>query len=68
MHQSRYKSLMQMLRQWRYLKLLKRSGRGHDSTGIKGTKPGELALICPACPHLGINLPEDWDLAPPELQ
>lgn len=59
---------MRMLRQWRFLKLLKRGGRAHDPTGITGTKNGELALVCPACPHPGINLPEDWENAPPDMQ
>jgi len=55
---------MRIIRQWRNLKGLKRGGRGHDEGGIDGTKPGELALLCPACPHPGINLPPDWNLAP----
>ncbi|KAJ7760606.1 hypothetical protein B0H14DRAFT_3511096 [Mycena olivaceomarginata] len=25
---------------------------------------GELALLCPACPHPGINLPVNWDKVP----
>ncbi|KAJ7301593.1 hypothetical protein DFH08DRAFT_978614 [Mycena albidolilacea] len=28
------------------------------------TKPGEVALLCPACPHPGINLPPDWHTVP----
>jgi len=62
--QDRYDEFMRIVRQWRNLKLLKRGGRGHEDGGILGTKPGELALLCPACPHPGINLPPDWDLAP----
>jgi len=38
--------------------------RGHASNGIYGTKPGELAVWCPACPHPSINLPLNWELAP----
>ncbi|KAJ7745405.1 hypothetical protein B0H14DRAFT_3097150 [Mycena olivaceomarginata] len=32
---------------------------GHDmcEDRINVTKPGEVALLCPACPHPGINLP-----------
>ena len=63
--QDRYDKFMRIVRQWRSLKQLKRGGRGHEDTGIDGTKPGELALLCPACPHPGINLPPDWELAPP---
>lgn len=65
---SRYRALMRILTQWRHLKLLKRGGRGHDPSGAEGTQNGELALRCPSCPHPGINLPEDWHSAPPELQ
>lgn len=54
------------MREWRYLKSLKRSGRGHDPGGHKNTPPGGLAVLCPACPHPGKNLPEDWAEAPPE--
>ena len=49
-----------MLREWRHLRLLKRGGRAHDATGTEGTAPGELAVLCPACPHPNINLPVDW--------
>ena len=45
-----------MLRQWRHLQLLKRAGRGYYVEGVNSTRPGELALLCPACPQPGINL------------
>lgn len=54
--QPRYVELMRMLIQWRHLKLLKRGGRGHDPSGAAGTQPAELAVMCPSCPHPGINL------------
>ncbi|KAJ7732502.1 hypothetical protein B0H14DRAFT_3085639 [Mycena olivaceomarginata] len=41
-------------------------GRGHDLGGAAATKPGELAVSCPACPRPGINLPDDWENASPE--
>ena len=44
--------------------MAKRAGRGHDPRGIDGTKPGELAVECPACPRPGVNLPKDWADAP----
>ncbi|KAK0467694.1 uncharacterized protein EV420DRAFT_1616586 [Desarmillaria tabescens] len=65
---SRKAALMRMLIQWCHLKLLKRGGRVHDITGPEGTKPGELAVLCPSCPRPGINLPPDWDQAPPHLK
>ncbi|KAK7022691.1 hypothetical protein R3P38DRAFT_3540056 [Favolaschia claudopus] len=34
-----------------------RAGRGHEAYGIARTQPGACALLCPACPHPGKNLP-----------
>lgn len=56
-----------MIREWRHLKMLKRAGRGHDPAGIDATQEGECAVLCPACPHPGKNLPPDWRDAPDEL-
>ncbi|KAG1758110.1 hypothetical protein EDD22DRAFT_957204 [Suillus occidentalis] len=58
-----YNSLLRMIKQWHNLKLLKQFGRGHDPSGIDATKQGLCAIVCPACPHLGKNLPEDWKAA-----
>ncbi|EIW84473.1 hypothetical protein CONPUDRAFT_71239 [Coniophora puteana RWD-64-598 SS2] len=63
---SRYRPFMLMAREWNHLKMLKHGARGHDSSGIAGTKDGELAVLCPACPHPGKNLPDDWMSCPPE--
>lgn len=54
---------MRVMREFRHLRMLKRGGRGqlHDSRGVVGTLPGELAVVCPACPIPGLNLPDDWD-------
>jgi hypothetical protein len=56
------------VREWRNLKMLKRGGRAHALSGVSGTKPGELALVCPSCPDPKVNLPPDWEKAPRELQ
>ncbi|KAK7022007.1 hypothetical protein VNI00_017109 [Paramarasmius palmivorus] len=57
----RYAQFRRAIRQWRHLKLLKRGGRGNDGVrDISETRPGELAVICPACPRPGINLPDNW--------
>ncbi|KAF9522825.1 hypothetical protein CPB83DRAFT_887328 [Crepidotus variabilis] len=60
----RYRPLLRMTLQWRHLKMLKRGGRGHQLSGVEGTKEGELAIQCPTCPHPDINLPVDWREAP----
>lgn len=57
-----------MVREWRNLKMLKRSGRGHDPVGIQATQEGECAVVCPACPQPGRNLPPNWREAPESIQ
>ncbi|KAJ7194873.1 hypothetical protein GGX14DRAFT_333182, partial [Mycena pura] len=52
--------------QYGHLLLLKRGGRGHDPSGVWATSSGELAICCPVCPRPGVNLPENWESAPPE--
>ncbi|KAJ7024475.1 hypothetical protein C8F04DRAFT_1192393 [Mycena alexandri] len=58
---TRYPEFLRITRQYRHLLLLKRAGRGHDPSGIFGTQPGECAVLCPACPRPGINLPDGWE-------
>ncbi|KAJ7814729.1 hypothetical protein B0H13DRAFT_2218818, partial [Mycena leptocephala] len=59
----RYEEFLRMTRQWDNLHLLKRAARGHDpgDDRIGTTMPGECALLCPACPQPGKNLPPDWE-------
>lgn len=41
--------------------MLKRSGRGNEANRkVNETKNRELAVVCPACPRPGVNLPLDW--------
>jgi hypothetical protein len=63
--QYRYPEFHRAVRIWRNLLMLKRAGRGQDPAGVSATKPGELAVECPACPHPGRNLPEVLDSAGP---
>ncbi|KIL55458.1 hypothetical protein M378DRAFT_90872, partial [Amanita muscaria Koide BX008] len=62
----RYRSFMRIVREWRHIRLLKRMGRGHDPDGVEGTNAGECAVLCPACPQIGKNLPENWQNGPME--
>ncbi|KAJ7835681.1 hypothetical protein B0H14DRAFT_2363241, partial [Mycena olivaceomarginata] len=64
----RYHEFLRMTRQWRHIQMLKRASRGHENAGIASTKPGGCALLCPACPHPGINLPPNWKDVPEEKQ
>ncbi|EIW76562.1 hypothetical protein CONPUDRAFT_76203 [Coniophora puteana RWD-64-598 SS2] len=59
----RYKAFLRTIRQHDHVKLMKEAGRGNVVSGIETTKPGELAVQCPACPHPGINLPPGWEEA-----
>ncbi|KAJ7017666.1 hypothetical protein C8F04DRAFT_1200144 [Mycena alexandri] len=58
--QDRYHEFRRMTREWSNLQMLKRAGCGHNPGGIGATEPGSCALLCPACPHPGKNLPPDW--------
>jgi len=49
------------VRQWRYLRDMKRGGAGHTSTPAGEVGNGSLAVECPACPHPGRNLPTGWE-------
>ncbi|KAK0432713.1 hypothetical protein EV421DRAFT_1893121 [Armillaria borealis] len=40
---------------------------GNVPNGVASTPPGRLAILCPACPRPNINLPPNWQSAPPEL-
>ncbi|KAJ7234287.1 hypothetical protein C8J57DRAFT_1575463 [Mycena rebaudengoi] len=44
------------------LRPMKRAGRCHANSGIRGTAQGELALRCRACPQPGINMEPNWNL------
>ncbi|KAK7054294.1 hypothetical protein VNI00_003487 [Paramarasmius palmivorus] len=61
----RYESFRRVSRQWRFLKMLKRSGFGNElDRRVEDIKPGELAVQCIACPRPGVNLPQNWQLTP----
>ncbi|TEB21141.1 hypothetical protein FA13DRAFT_1757635 [Coprinellus micaceus] len=53
--------LLRVGRQWRHMKEL--ASFGFANTG-KTPGEGDLALLCPACPQPGINLPPDWSSDP----
>ncbi|KAG6372035.1 hypothetical protein JVT61DRAFT_8738 [Boletus reticuloceps] len=55
-----------MVHEYRHLKQLMRTGRGHDPEGVKNMREGECVVKCPACPHPGINLLFCWDLMKPK--
>ncbi|KAJ7026597.1 hypothetical protein C8F04DRAFT_1267965 [Mycena alexandri] len=64
----RYREFLRMSRQLRHLLMLERAGIWYLPGGVCSTQPGQLALDCPACPRPGVNLPDGWENAPPELK
>ncbi|EIN05219.1 hypothetical protein PUNSTDRAFT_75000 [Punctularia strigosozonata HHB-11173 SS5] len=52
------------VRAYRHLKILKWGGSGHLAKGVESTPRGSLAVLCPPCPHPGINLPPGWRISP----
>ncbi|KAJ7575804.1 hypothetical protein C8J56DRAFT_1063043 [Mycena floridula] len=63
----RYREFLRMGREYRHLRACKRAARGNDGERpIGDTRPGKLAVECPACPRPGVNLPAGWKDAPPE--
>ncbi|KAG2114218.1 uncharacterized protein F5147DRAFT_743967 [Suillus discolor] len=52
----RYEALLHMMREWRFIKQMKCAGQG------------ACAVLCPACPHAGKNLPDGWENAPSEIR
>jgi hypothetical protein len=66
--QTRYKSFMRMIREFRHMKLMKRSGRGNIKNGLISTSPSDLTVLCPACPIPGINLQDEWEQVPKEMR
>ncbi|VDC00040.1 unnamed protein product [Peniophora sp. CBMAI 1063] len=73
--EDRSKDFFRMAHEYRHILALKRGGRGHDAATakdhdpIKSTAYGELAVLCPACPHEGINtgVVDKMRLLSPEL-
>ncbi|KAI1784903.1 hypothetical protein LXA43DRAFT_900842, partial [Ganoderma leucocontextum] len=58
----RYKELLWLSRQWRNLKLGKWAGYGHRAADT--ISPGELAVLCLACPDPETNLLAGWQKDP----
>ncbi|KAJ7077653.1 hypothetical protein B0H15DRAFT_924930 [Mycena belliarum] len=65
---NRYPEFLRMTREWRNIRMLLRAGRPLYPDGVVNTQQGECALLCPACPHPGKNLPPDWMDWPEEKQ
>jgi hypothetical protein len=62
-----YHELRRLSRLWRWVKKLRWAGYGQRVGQPIAPRPGELGNFCPACPQVGINLPEDWKDDPNRL-
>ncbi|KAJ7711496.1 hypothetical protein B0H16DRAFT_1745106 [Mycena metata] len=62
----RYREWLRLCREYEHCLLLLYGGRScaFDPAGAAGTKSGELAVDCPACPDPEVNLVGDWENAP----
>ncbi|KIJ65745.1 hypothetical protein HYDPIDRAFT_87159, partial [Hydnomerulius pinastri MD-312] len=54
----RYRELLRISRQWRYLQNKLKFGVAHSAD--KQIKAGQLANFCSTCPQPGTNLPSNW--------
>ncbi|KAJ7705920.1 hypothetical protein B0H16DRAFT_1345957 [Mycena metata] len=60
--EDRRRAFRAIVRQYRMMELHKRAGRGHEDSGVNGTRQGELAEPrCRMCPIPEVNIPEDYD-------
>ncbi|KAJ7875000.1 hypothetical protein B0H14DRAFT_2266673, partial [Mycena olivaceomarginata] len=50
-----------IVRQYRTISMMKRTGHALHPSGFTGTAQGELALPCRSCPQPGRNSPKGWD-------
>ncbi|THU93004.1 hypothetical protein K435DRAFT_671013, partial [Dendrothele bispora CBS 962.96] len=70
----RYYAFLRVMRLWRHIRMLKRSGMGVGGLSgdlfrtVEQTSPGELVVKCIACPIPEVNLPKGWQNAPPNLK
>ena len=55
-----YHELWRMSCLWCWMKRLIWAGYGHNQRDPLNPEPGSLANFCPACPQVGINIPENW--------
>ncbi|KAF5338268.1 hypothetical protein D9611_014611 [Ephemerocybe angulata] len=61
----RRRELARVWQQYNHLTNLKRNGFAHSAKG-RIPAEGELALFCPACPQVDVNIPDDWKTVGPQ--
>ncbi|KAF5341217.1 hypothetical protein D9611_005928 [Ephemerocybe angulata] len=61
----RRRELARVWQQYNHLTNLKRNGFAHSEKG-RIPAEGELALFCPACPQVDVNIPDNWKTVGPQ--
>ncbi|KAK0478694.1 hypothetical protein EDD18DRAFT_1364550 [Armillaria luteobubalina] len=56
-----FDAFIRVVREWSFIRLLKRAGMGNDHGRWKAAKPGSCTMECLACPCPGINIPDYVD-------
>ncbi|KAK0228031.1 hypothetical protein IW262DRAFT_1455227 [Armillaria fumosa] len=60
-YQDNFEAFIHIVREWSFIRLLKRAGIGNNTSGWEPAKPASCAVECLACPHPGINIPVKSD-------
>ena len=55
-----YHELRRLSRLWRWVKKLRWAGYGQRTGQQSQPEPGGLGNFCPACPQIGVNVPDGW--------
>ncbi|KAK0466634.1 hypothetical protein IW261DRAFT_1553911 [Armillaria novae-zelandiae] len=61
-----YDAFIRIVREWSFIRQLKRAGIGNDPGGWKSAKPASCAVECLACPRPGVNIPRIIDPKSPD--
>ncbi|KAK0477410.1 hypothetical protein IW261DRAFT_1551980 [Armillaria novae-zelandiae] len=56
-----FEAFICIVREWSFIRLLKRGGISNDTSGWEAAKPVSCAVECLACPRPGINIPVKLD-------
>ncbi|KAK0500890.1 hypothetical protein EDD18DRAFT_1348323 [Armillaria luteobubalina] len=56
-----FDTFIHVVREWSFIRLLKRAGIGNDRGRWKAVEPGSCAVECLTCPRPGVNIPDSVD-------
>ena len=55
-----YHELRRLSRLWRWVKKIRWAGYAQQAGQHSDAQPGGLGNFCPACPQIGVNVPDGW--------